>query len=346
MTGRTARALTAAAVAVAVGTALAGAVGARAASAHRSARPVVVYDSDMDFDDAATLAFLAEEDRRGRIDLAAVTVVDDGAGLPGKTAQHARCILDRLGRPDVPVAEGSPSAPNAFPADLRQTIDQVLDAALPGCQPDRHPTRQPAPALIRQVLGRHHGAQLIVTGPLSNVASARPGPDTVITSMGGAIRVPGNLCCGTPAGFDGSQEFNYWIDPAASRAVLNGGRAPVRLVPLDAANSVPITPAFVDRLAGDQHTPAAALVLGVVGQPGLAPLIAAGLLFWWDPLAAMTAVRPGVVGFETARLDVLTAGPSAGRTVLSATGPTNTFGNTANQAAFESTFLDALNGRP
>jgi purine nucleosidase len=344
MAARTIRVL--AAVAVAVGTAAAGTVAASGAgAAQQRARPVVVYDSDMDFDDAATLAMLAEEDQRGRIELAAVTVADDGAGLPGKTAQHARCILDRLGLPDVPVAEGSPSAPNAFPADLRQTIDQVLDTALPGCQPDQQ-QRPTASQLMRQVLAQHQGAQLIVTGPLSNVAAAKPGADVTVTSMGGAVRVPGNLCCGTPAGFDGSQEFNYWVDPAASRAVLHDGRAPVRLVPLDAANGVPITAAFLDRLRADKTTPAAGLVLSLVDQPALAPLIAAGVLFWWDPLAAMTAVRPGVVGFESARLDVVTSGPSAGRTVASTSGLKNTFGSTADRAGFEAGFLDALNGRP
>jgi inosine-uridine nucleoside N-ribohydrolase len=163
--------------------------------------------------------------------------------------------------------------------------------------------------------------------------------------MGGAVRVPGNLCCGTPAEFDGSQEFNYWIDPAASRAVLHDGRAPVRLVPLDAANSVPITAAFLDRLRGEQGTAAAGLVLALVDQPALAPLIAAGVLFWWDPLAAMTAVRPGVVGFEIGRLDVVTSGPSAGRTILSSSGPKDTFATTADRAGFEAGFLDALNGR-
>jgi purine nucleosidase len=313
MTGRTVRVLAAAAAVLAAGTAAAATVVAPAAGAYRQARPVVV---------------------------------DDGAGLPGKTAQHARCILDRLGLPDVPVAEGSPSAPNAFPADLRQTIDQVLDTALPGCQPDPQQGRPTAPQLIKQVLAQNKGAQLIVTGPLSNVAAARPGADVAITSMGGAVRVPGNLCCGTPAGFDGSQEFNYWIDPAASRAVLHDGRAPVRLVALDAANGVPITAAFLDRLRADKTTAAAGLVLAVVDQPALAPLIAAGVLFWWDPLAAMTVVRPGVVGFESARLDVVTSGPSAGRTVLSTSGLKNTFGSTVDQAGFEAGFLDVLNGRP
>jgi purine nucleosidase len=120
----------------------------------------------------------------------------------------------------------------------------------------------------------------------------------------------------------------------------------VRLVPLDAANSVPITAAFLDRLRGEQGTAAAGLVLALVDQPAVAPLIAAGVLFWWDPLAAMTAVRPGVVGFETGRLDVVTSGPSTGRTIRSSSGRKNTFATTADQAGFEAGFLDALNGRP
>jgi hypothetical protein len=36
--------------------------------------------------------------------------------------------------------------------------------------------------------------------------------------------------------------------------------APVRLVPLDATKDVPIIQAFIERLRGDRHTPAAQVV--------------------------------------------------------------------------------------
>jgi inosine-uridine nucleoside N-ribohydrolase len=61
-------------------------------------------------------------------------------------------------------------------------------------------------------------------------------------------------------------------------------------------------------------------VLEIVSHPEVQPLIADELLYWWDPLAAMSAVHPGHVEFTAGRVDVVVDGPSAGRTVLSPAG--------------------------
>src|SRR5690606_1968315 len=58
----------------------------------RTAMPVV-FDTDMDFDDAAALAYLCQEHKLGQIDLRAVTVSNNGVGLPGSAIRHARCVL-------------------------------------------------------------------------------------------------------------------------------------------------------------------------------------------------------------------------------------------------------------
>ncbi|MGW0811382.1 nucleoside hydrolase [Nonomuraea sp. NPDC002799] len=308
--------------------------------------PAVIFDTDMDFDDAATLAYLSQEHRAGRIDLRAITVTNTGAGLPGRAIRHARCLAERFGLRDVQIADGSGTAANSFPAELRQLFDRVLEAATPGCAAAETPSKERAPELIRKVLRADPAAQIIATGPLGNPAAALPASAARLTTMGGAVRVAGNLCCGTPPEFDGTQEFNYWLDPAAARAVLTRSGGTVRVVPLDAANQAPITSVFLDRLAADHGTPAAATVLGIVTHPEVQPLIAAGLLYWWDPLAAMSAVRPGHVEFATGRLDVVLTGPSAGRTFLSPTGGPLRYGIAAGQAAFEQRFLDTLNGRP
>ncbi len=319
------------------------AVSAWPVSADATRAPVVIFDSDMDFDDAATLSYLAQEDKLGRIDLRAVTVVNNGAGLPGRAIRHARCLVERLGLEGVQIADGSNTAPNAFPSELRQTFDRVLESVMPGCTASEAPSRTPAPNLIKRTLADEPDARLVVTGPLSNVAAASPAAARRVTSMGGAVRVGGGLCCGTPPEFDGSQEFNYWIDPVASRAVLQGSARPVRLVPLDATNNVPITADFVDRLRSNAHTTAAQIVLGIVTHPEVAPFIAAGQLYWWDPLAAMSAIHRGIVDFDLGRLDVVPEGPSAGRTFLSQTGRPTWFGTAANAAAFEQRFIDTLN---
>jgi inosine-uridine nucleoside N-ribohydrolase len=307
--------------------------------------PAIIYDSDMDFDDAATLAYLAQEHRAGRIELRAITVTDTGAGLPGRAIRHARCLAERLGLRGVPIADRAGTAPNSFPAELRQLFDRVLTVVTPGCAGDETPSRLPAPELIRKVLRDDPSAQIIATGPLTNAAAALPYSASRLTTMGGAVNVPGNLCCGTPAEFDGTQEFNYWLNPPAARTALTHSRREVRMVPLDAANQVPINSAFLDRLTGDHHTPAADIVLEIVTHPEVLPLIEQGLLFWWDPVAAMSAVRPGVVDFTTARIDVVVDGPSAGRTFQSPSGRRLSYGTEADTATFEQRFLDTLNGR-
>ena len=75
------------------------------------ARPSVVVDADMSFDDAATLAYLAQADRHGFIDLDAVTVSLSGAGYMGRGLSHARCLLRKHGLHGVPVSRCPRSAP-------------------------------------------------------------------------------------------------------------------------------------------------------------------------------------------------------------------------------------------
>lgn len=319
---------------------------ARPAFATDHRPPAVIFDSDMDFDDAAALAYLAQEDRLGRIDLRAVTVANNGMGLPGKAIRHARCLLNRLGLEDVAVADGSGTAPNAFPEGLRLAVDGVLSDVFAGCTASQAPSQVRAPVLIRRILTKDPTARLVVTGPLSNVAAALPTSARRLTSMGGAIRVMGNLCCGTPPQFDGSQEFNFWIDPPAVRTVLRTNTASMALVPLDTTNNIPVHHEFLDRLRADHQTPAADLVLSIVTHPSLADLISIGGVYWWDPVAAASTVHDDLVTFETRPVDVVTHGPSAGRTVLSRTGRrVVAIGIDADAAAFEQRFLDTLNGR-
>ncbi len=334
---------------------------ARPAMAQSNPQPgaparAVVFDTDVDFDDTVALAALAQQHLDGRIDLRAVTITNDGAGLPGKAYLHARCLLDMLGLPDVPVADTTYNLPHQFPARLRFAIDIVLDSSIPDCAAGHVPAPVSAGQLLGDTVGNADGRlTLIATGPLTNVAvgmqllEARYGEGaTALINRayieGGAVRVPGGLE-GVP-GFDDTQNINTWGDPAAAQTVFAGLRTgSVFLVPGDATRFVPVHLPYLATLAADARTPAARYVATMMSHPILVGAIDAGLTVdWWDPLAALSATTHHLVSFEWTRIEVIQDGVSSGRTLESPSGTLMRVGFSADTALFERTLLDVLNG--
>jgi inosine-uridine nucleoside N-ribohydrolase len=118
----------------------------------------------------------------------------------------------------------------------------------------------------------------------------------------------------------------------------------------DATRSVPITFAFLDRLAAAAQTPEASYVSAMMAHPFVRAGLAQGQpAFWWDPLAAVSALIDGssIIAYERDRIVIVQDGPSAGRTV--AVGPHQggalvRVAVRADQARFEDEFLGTLNG--
>ncbi|MEV7621829.1 nucleoside hydrolase [Actinoplanes sp. NPDC089786] len=316
-------------------------------------RPAVVYDSDMDFDDASTLALLCEEHKLGRIDLRAVTVANDGFGMPGRARRHAHSVLEQCGRPDIPVADGATGeGVHPAPPELVATIETVLTGALDDAGRTSPPSRLTAAQLIaRTALTSRHPITVLATGPMSNVADALAVPGVParigrVQLMGGAIAVGGNLYGSALPGFDNSQEFNLWMDPPAARDLLRRARpGSIHLVPLDATRFVPITDEYVARIGASARAPGARIAYRIASQPDLAALIDLDIMFWWDALAAVSLVHPSVVtASRPARIAIVQDGAQSGRTVETAHGTPVTVVTEADRAAFEQMFLDGLNG--
>ena len=314
----------------------------------------VVYDSDLDFDDAATLLYLCQADKRGLIDLRAVTVVNNGVGTPGRSLTHARTILAGCGLPGVPVADGSEEWVNEPPPEARELFEQVLTGALGDAGVPDMPGEVSAAELIAgTVRASRTPVTVLTTGPLSNMSAAldRMSPRTVsdrlgrVVVMGGAFDVGGNLFGSTTGGFDNTQEVNMWIDPGAADHVLAAvPRARVSIVALDATNHAPITPAYVDRLGAVAATYEARTVHAIVTQPGMPELIGQGVMFWWDALAAVSLVTGDGVDYRVRPVDVVLDGPSSGRTVAVRGGTPQQVSTTADGALFEDLFVEGLNG--
>jgi inosine-uridine nucleoside N-ribohydrolase len=314
------------------------------------ARPKVVVDADMSFDDAATLAYLAQADRRGVIDLDAVTVSLSGAGYTGRGLSHARCLLRKHGLPGVPVSDGDALGVNPLPEAIRSYVDRVVhDAAALGesaACPDV-PTEGRATRILTAPRGRF---TLIAQGPLTNVAQALARDPSLARRIDrvfimGAGTTHGNLCCGAGDGTDHGQEFNFWADPAAAQKVFSALSGKVFLTALNATDFVPITFEFADRLNADNTTVATATVATILADPDVQGFMHQGLMYWWDPLNAAAAITGRFVTYERTRLTVVQSGPEAGRTVVDPRGARIRLGVAADAQAFENHFLAVLNGR-
>jgi inosine-uridine nucleoside N-ribohydrolase len=314
------------------------------------ARPKVVVDADMSFDDAATLAYLAQADRRGLIDLDAVTVSVSGAGYTGRGISHARCLLRKHGLPGVPVSDGDTLGANPLPEAIRSYVDRVVhNAAALGAStacPDV-PTEGRAARILTAPRGRF---TLIAQGPLTNVAQALVRDPSLARRIErvyimGAGTTHGNLCCGAGDGTDHGQEFNFWADPAAAQKVFSALSGRIYLTALNATDFVPITFDFFDRLRADDTTVATATVVTILSDPDVQGFMRQGLMYWWDPLSAAAAITGRLVTYERTRLTVVQSGVEAGRTVVDPRGARIRLGVAADAQAFEDHFLAMLNGR-
>jgi inosine-uridine nucleoside N-ribohydrolase len=125
-----------------------------------------------------------------------------------------------------------------------------------------------------------------------------------ITIMGGAVDVPGNI---HDVGFwikNEVAEWNFFCDPLAVKTVFESG-IPVRLIPLDTTNQVPVSKSFVESLEKRAVTPDAKFILKML------KLITGNFrremgFYLWDPMTCAAAIDPTLCQFEEMRLDIIT----------------------------------------
>lgn len=280
-------------------------------------RRAVIVDTDAGVDDLIAIAFLLS---RPDIHVEAITIANGIAHLPAGGRNVLR-LLALAGHSDIPVFLGR-STPLAgsqeFPAALRKAADELPGITLP--EASRSPESRDAPDfLLKRLLDAAHPVQVLALGPLTNLAeafahtprAARTGRQLVI--LGGAIGVSGDLGDG---GFfrtsNASAEWNMFVDPVAAKIVFTSG-APIRLIPLDATQQVPIDMALFEQIKSRASTPLAKFVAEALGTKS--DLIRQGFYFAQEPLAAAALANPAVVMFRPLSIEISDKTGEEARTV-------------------------------
>ena len=280
-------------------------------------RRAVIVDTDASSDDLVAIAFLLS---RPDIHVEAITIENGMAHVPAGASNVLR-LLALCGHADIPVFPGRDtplSGDHEFPAAWRRAADDLPGISLPEAT---RPVEQRSASdfLLKRLLDAAHPVQVLALGPLTNLAevfsrsprAARTGRQLVI--LGGAVGVSGNLGDGGAMQTDNvSAEWNLFIDPAAAKIVFNSG-APIRLVPLDATQRVPIDMALYEQIKSRASTPPANFVEQVFASK--AEMIRMGFYFAQDPLAAAAFANPAVVTFRPEAIEISDHPGEEGRTV-------------------------------
>ena len=346
MGGSRVHAAVAAALLVVTGLAACGDDGDGGGAAVTTTRPPgtpvpLVVDTDLAADDLAALLFLLSSPDA---EVRAITVTGTGEVRCPQGLEVAARLLAVTGDDDIPVACGRSDpleGDAAFPDEWRDATDEAYGLPLPEAEPTG--SEDGAVELLTEQLG-DGGVTLLTLGPLTNVAEAlRAEPELAeevasIVVMGGAVHTVGNV---SGPGLRSNAEWNLYVDPVAAAEVVASG-APVVLVPLDATNGAPVTLDFVDLLEANAGTEPARLVAQLFGEN---PMVPAGEVFFWDPLAAAVAIGADMASSEEEAITVVTEdGVDSGRTRASEDGDPVMVVTEVDAAAFEELLVRTLAG--
>lgn len=270
-------------------------------------------------------------------------VVTPGVSFMEPAVSTSRKLLDLMGVKDVPVARSSARGVNPFPTAWRKSV--YIADMLPILNRRESPqaplsSETGADMTIRLLVQSPQPVTILATGPLSTIAQAldrNPAIEAKIARivwMGGALRVPGNVYRSDEPSHDGSAEWNVYFDPPSAARVWRT-KIPIVLCPLDATNRVPVTREVLRKLALQRQYP----LSDFVGQITALAFSGSDRFYFWDALAAAWLGRPDLFKLVEDRVEIVSSGPSAGRTIPQPSGRTVQVMQPSNVAGFYEYFL-------
>ncbi len=234
----------------------------------------------------------------------------------------SRKILDLMGCNQVTVAQSTVRGANPFPADFRRDCTIINNFPILN---ELEAISTPLAAItgqkfvIQQLQSASQPVTIMVTGPLSTIASAIALEPTIIDQiaeivwMGGALTVSGNVEKVFALEHDGTAEWNAFWDPIATKQIWDT-KVPLTLCPLDLTNTVPVTSEFIRQLSKQRRHPLSDLA-------GLCYSLAIPQnYYFWDILATAYLARPELYQIVEQETDIISSGISQGRTILKAGG--------------------------
>lgn len=230
-------------------------------------------------------------------------------------------IINRFSDRDLKVAASSQRGKNPFPKEWR--MHAFFVDALPVLNESRTEQRASQSELeayediIEKLEASKKPVTLLFTGPLTDLAKALEVAPHItekierLVWMGGTFLTKGNV---EEPEHDGTAEWNAFWDPEAVATVFDTDIA-IDMVALESTNKVPLT-IDVRQMWADQRDILGVDFLGVcyAAVPPLTHFVTNSTYFLWDVLTTASVGKPELVHVEEVQTEVITKGPSQGRT--------------------------------
>ena len=278
----------------------------------------IILDTDPGNDDLIAIIMALKSDL---IDVRGLTIVGGNTSLEN-TTNNALSLLTYMGRVDVPVYVGNPSALNEVstsPEEFDEFISHRI--AIHGATglhvnlPEssiKPKAMHAVDFIIREAESNKGELILVPVGPLTNIAKAiekEPRLKEWVRSihiMGGAVEVPGNVT--------DYAEFNIYCDPEAANAVFSSG-IEIKLCGLDITRMTSVGKEESNWLLGNSAGEELIRQLLVAVFEKLPNRQSFSL---HDPVAVLSVLHPELIEWKRFNVSVVSSGPEFGKTVGSA----------------------------
>lgn len=279
----------------------------------------VYFNHDGGVDDLVSLFLLLKMENVNLIGVSAI-----GADSYVEPATSASCkIINRFSDEKIHVAASKERGKNPFPRDWR--MHAFLVDAMPILNENMKTKsiisdNEAYEDIIEKLMSSEDKVTLLFTGPLTDLAKSlqiEPKIEDKIDRlvwMGGTLLEKGNV---EEPEHDGTAEWNAFWDPEAVKTVFDTN-IKIDMVALESTNQVPLTPDIRKKWANErEHEGVDFVGICYALVPPLTHFVTNSTYYLWDVLTTLYIGNPEMVRKEALKVNVLTDGPSQGRTFKS-----------------------------
>lgn len=277
----------------------------------------VYFNHDGGVDDLISLFLLLQMQD---VDLIGVSTIGADCYLEPSLSASIK-IINRFSNKGIQVAPSHERGKNPFPKEWR--MHAFFMDALPILNETRTPNRakvsdyEAYEDIIQKVNMSSKKVTLLFTGPLTDLAKAIRHNDAFLANveklvwMGGTFLDKGNV---EEPEHDGTAEWNAFWDPEAVKTVFDS-KIKIDMVALESTNQVPLTLDVRQRWADKrEHVGIDFLGVSYAAVPPLTHFVTNSTYFLWDVLTTAYVGKPKLVKSVKMNVDVISHGPSQGKT--------------------------------